>query len=58
MEDLKRAAVPHHDPEYQRPINSRYVDPVDVIWLSTATRLQLKPLEVDPVSLTSIRSPS
>lgn len=41
MEELKRPAVPHHDPEYQRPIRSRYVDPVDVIWLSTATRLGL-----------------
>ena len=30
-----------HDKTYQRPIMSRYVDPVDLIWLSTATRLGL-----------------
>ena len=28
-----------HDKDYARPILSRYVDPVEVIWLSTATRL-------------------
>jgi len=30
-----------HDPNYERPILSRYLDPVEVIWLSTATRLGL-----------------
>lgn len=29
----------HHDPDYVRPIRARYVDPVEVIWLATATRL-------------------
>lgn len=35
------SAVPHrfHDPDYQRPIRRRYVDPIEVIWLATATRL-------------------
>jgi hypothetical protein len=32
---------PHHDPEYERPIESRYVDPIDLIWLSTAKELGL-----------------
>lgn len=31
----------HHDPEYQRPIRSRYLDPLDVVWLATARRLGL-----------------
>lgn len=30
-----------HDPHYERPILSRYVDPCDAVWLSTATRLGL-----------------
>lgn len=30
-----------HDPDYERPINSRYVDPCEVIWLATAARLGL-----------------
>lgn len=30
-----------HDPEYERPVNTRYVDPLEVIWLATATRLGL-----------------
>ena len=30
-----------HDPEYERPITSRYMDPCEVIWLATATRLGL-----------------
>lgn len=28
-------------PDYERPIRSRYVDPVDLIWFSTARRLGL-----------------
>jgi len=35
-----KTVPPHlHDKGYTRPVRSRYVDPVDVIWLSTATRL-------------------
>lgn len=34
-------ATPNHDPSYQRPIRARYVDPVELIWLSTARRLGL-----------------
>jgi hypothetical protein len=30
-----------HDPDYERPIASRYVDPCEVVWLATATRLGL-----------------
>ena len=30
-----------HDPNYVRPIRARYVDPVDLIWLSTARELGL-----------------
>ena len=30
-----------HDPQYERPIMSRYVDPCEVVWLATATRLGL-----------------
>jgi hypothetical protein len=30
-----------HDSGYERPITSRYMDPVEVIWLATATRLGL-----------------
>ena len=30
-----------HDPCYRRPIEARYLDPVDVIWLATARRLGL-----------------
>ena len=26
----------YHDDAYERPIGSRYVDPVDVVWLATA----------------------
>ncbi|MFT5679642.1 MAG: hypothetical protein ACI8RZ_000546 [Myxococcota bacterium] len=41
--DEPASAVPpqHHDPDYTRPIRARYVDPVEVIWLATATRLGL-----------------
>ena len=28
-------------PDYERPIRSRYVDPVDLVWFSTARRLGL-----------------
>lgn len=37
----ERVPQQHHDPDYVRPIHSRYVDPVEVVWLSTATRLGL-----------------
>lgn len=30
-----------HDKDYERPIASRYMDPCEVIWLATATRLGL-----------------
>ena len=30
-----------HDKNYERPIESRYVDPCEIIWLSTAQRLGL-----------------
>lgn len=30
-----------HDPDYVRPVDTRYVDPLEVIWLATATRLGL-----------------
>lgn len=30
------------DPDYQRPIHSRYVDPYEAIWLATARRLGLR----------------
>ena len=30
-----------HDPDYERPIESRYIDPCEVVWLATATRLGL-----------------
>ncbi|MFT4974726.1 MAG: hypothetical protein ACI8S6_000609 [Myxococcota bacterium] len=42
-EDTPALTVPpqHHDESYERPICSRYMDPVDVIWLATATRLRL-----------------
>ena len=32
---------PQHDTEYVRPILSRYLDPVELIWLATAKRLGL-----------------
>lgn len=28
-----------HDPNYTRPVHTRYVDPCEAIWLATATRL-------------------
>ena len=31
----------HHDPGYVRPIRSRYVDPIELVWLATAKRLGL-----------------
>ena len=30
-----------HDPLYERPVRSRYLDPVELIWLATARRLGL-----------------
>ena len=30
-----------HDPDYERPIESRYIDPCEVVWIATATRLGL-----------------
>lgn len=38
-----RLQVPErfHDDAYERPILSRYVDPVEVVWLATARRLRL-----------------
>jgi len=30
-----------HDPHYDRPIRSRYVDPCELVWLTTASRLGL-----------------
>lgn len=30
-----------HDDAYERPVTTRYVDPLEVIWLATATRLGL-----------------
>lgn len=34
-------AAPNHDPSYERPIRARYVDPVELIWLTAARRLGL-----------------
>lgn len=34
-------STPNHDPDYERPIRSRYLDPVEVVWLVTARRLGL-----------------
>ena len=31
----------HHDFDYERPILQRYLDPIELIWLSTAKRLGL-----------------
>ncbi len=31
----------HHDPNYERPIQARYLDPVELVWLATARRLGL-----------------
>ena len=28
-----------HNPDYERPVLSRYIDPIEVIWLATASRL-------------------
>ncbi len=41
--DADRLDVParFHDDAYERPIRSRYVDPVEVVWLATARRLAL-----------------
>jgi len=43
QEDADRLNVPacFHDDAYERPIRSRYVDPVEVIWLATSRRLAL-----------------
>lgn len=42
-QDADRLGVPlvFHDEAYERPIHSRYVDPLEVIWLATAKRLAL-----------------
>lgn len=42
-EDQEGLSVPPtlHNEGYERPIHSRYVDPVEVVWLATATRLKL-----------------
>lgn len=32
---------PYHNPDYERSIQSRYIDPVDLIWLATAKELGL-----------------
>ena len=44
----KKQAIPKtmepgnkHDPTYERPIESRYIDPCELIWLATAQRLGL-----------------
>lgn len=41
--DAERLLVPPtlHDDAWQRPIRSRYVDPLEVIWLATSRRLGL-----------------
>ncbi len=31
-----------HDPEYQRPIRSRYTDPLELVWMATARRLGIR----------------
>jgi hypothetical protein len=38
---MPRPSLQLHDPAYVRPVAARYVDPVEVIWLATATRLGL-----------------
>lgn len=42
-DDAERLDVPavFHDDAYERPIRSRYVDPLEVVWLATARRLAL-----------------
>lgn len=47
--DAERLRVPaeHDDPDWQRPVRSRYVDPLELVWLSTAHRLGLR-LRRDP----------
>lgn len=41
--DARRLRVPAalHDDAYERPVASRYVDPLELIWLATARRLAL-----------------
>lgn len=40
MSDLSlQVPARFHDPTYERPVRSRYVDPVEVIWLAAARRL-------------------
>ncbi len=34
-----KASLTLHDPRYERPIRSRYLDPIDLVWLSTAKTL-------------------
>ena len=36
-----RPPLRFHDESWERPVPSRYVDPLEVIWLATATRLGL-----------------
>lgn len=47
--DPPRLKVPprFHDEAYERPVRSRYVDPLEVVWLATAARLGLT-LRRDP----------
>lgn len=42
-QDARLLRVPQrfHDDDYERPVRSRYVDPVEVVWLATARRLAL-----------------
>ncbi|MEC8423247.1 MAG: hypothetical protein VX000_05680, partial [Myxococcota bacterium] len=42
-QDADRLDVPAalHDDAYERPVRSRYVDPLEVIWLATSRRLAL-----------------
>ncbi len=41
--DAQRLRVParFHDDDWERPVESRYVDPLEVVWLATARRLAL-----------------
>jgi len=47
--DAERLRVPacHDDPDWQRPVRARYVDPLELVWLATAHRLGLH-LRRDP----------
>lgn len=41
--DAERLRVPpqHDDPDWQRPVRARYIDPLELVWLATAHRLGL-----------------